>query len=123
MDVLEAIRKDMENGINLLCPNGKRRLCFPVLAAYIADYQEQHVLASIMAGHCRKCTIPAHRRKLLREGQENNNNSSSDNDNDNDNNDDNDDNDSDGDDDDNISGFAAPKSIRLAPHAGALKRP
>ena len=50
VDVLEPIRKVMEGGINLLCPDGKRGLCFPVLAAYIADYQEQHVLASIRQG-------------------------------------------------------------------------
>ena len=48
----------MEDGINLMCPDGQRRLCFPVLAQYIADYEEQRVLASILNGYCPKCMIP-----------------------------------------------------------------
>ena len=51
----------MDDGINLLCPDGQRRLCFPVLAEYLADYEEQRLLASILSGRCPKCTIPAYR--------------------------------------------------------------
>jgi hypothetical protein len=59
--VLEPLRKVMEDGINLICPDNQRRLCFPVVAQYIADYEEQRVLGSILTGHCPKCTIPAYR--------------------------------------------------------------
>jgi hypothetical protein len=52
----------MEFGINLECPDGERRLCFPVLAHYIADYEEQRMLASIISGACPKCTIPRYKR-------------------------------------------------------------
>lgn len=65
VEVLEPLRKMMENGINLICPDGQRRFCFPVLAQYIADYEEQHVLASILSGYCPKCTIPAFKSQLL----------------------------------------------------------
>src|SRR5436190_21946374 len=50
----------MEDGINLLCSDGQRRLCFPVLMEYIADYEEQGLFASILSGRCPKCTIPAY---------------------------------------------------------------
>ena len=62
MNTLEPLRRVMEDGINLMCPDGQRRLCFPVLAQYIADYEEQHVLASILNGYCPKCTIPRYRK-------------------------------------------------------------
>ena len=58
MNTLEPLRRVMEDGINLMCPDGQRRLCFPVLAQYIADYEEQRVLASILNGYCPKCMIP-----------------------------------------------------------------
>ena len=51
----------MAEGVNLLCPDNQRRHCFPILAQYIADYEEQRVLASIVSGYCVKCTLPSHR--------------------------------------------------------------
>jgi len=57
--ILDPLKKVMEDGINILCPDGQRRHCFPVVAQYIADYEEQRVLASILSGYCPKCTIPA----------------------------------------------------------------
>lgn len=51
----------MKDGINLLCPDGHRRHCFPTLAEYIGDYEEQRVVAGILNGYCPKCTIPSHR--------------------------------------------------------------
>ena len=62
MNTLEPLRRVMEDEINLMCPDGQRRLCFPVLAQYIADYEEQRVLASILSGYCPKCTIPRYRK-------------------------------------------------------------
>jgi Plavaka transposase len=57
------LQQVQEEGINLVCPDGRRRLCVPVLAQYLADYEEQRVLASIISGFCPKCTIPSNRRQ------------------------------------------------------------
>ena len=59
--VLLLLQEWMEDGINMLCPNGKHRLCVPVIAEYIADYEEQRLLANILRGFCPKCTIPVYR--------------------------------------------------------------
>jgi len=58
--ILEPIRKVTEDGINLLCPDGERRLCFPTISVQIADYEEMRLLAGIVSGFCPKCTIPRH---------------------------------------------------------------
>jgi len=57
--ILSPMVKAMEEGVNMLCPDGKRRLCLPRIAQYIADYEEQRMLASILNSFCVKCTIPA----------------------------------------------------------------
>jgi Plavaka transposase len=59
--ILEPLRQVMHDGVNLLCPDGARRHCFPVMSQYICDYEEQVVLAGILCGHCPQCTIPAFR--------------------------------------------------------------
>jgi Plavaka transposase len=56
---MEPLLDVMEDGINLKCPDGERRYCVPVIASYIADYEEQRVLAGIVSGYCPKCTIPS----------------------------------------------------------------
>ena len=59
--VLRPLKDPAEHGINMLCPDGKRRLCHPIIAEYIADYQEQFLLGCITSGSCPKCTIPRYR--------------------------------------------------------------
>ena len=61
--ILEPLREVMEDGINLRCPDGKRWHCFPIIASYIADYEEQRVLARIFSSWCPKCTIPSFQRE------------------------------------------------------------
>jgi len=61
MHIYEPLRKSEEDGINMICPDGERRLCHPILAQYISDYQEQALLASITFMVCPKCTIPRYR--------------------------------------------------------------
>jgi Plavaka transposase len=41
----------------------ERRLCFPRLCQYIADYEELRLLAGILSGYCPKCTIPVFNHK------------------------------------------------------------
>jgi hypothetical protein len=64
--ILLPLQKVMDEGINLMCPDGQRRLCFPVIQQYIADYEEQRMLASILSGYCPKCTIPSNRKVNIR---------------------------------------------------------
>jgi hypothetical protein len=64
--ILLPLQNVMDDGINLMCPDGQRRLCFPVIQQYIADYEEQRMLASILSGYCPKCTIPSNRKGKLR---------------------------------------------------------
>jgi hypothetical protein len=59
------------NGINMTCPDGQRRLCHPVFATYIADYQEQAFLASITWLTCPKCTIPRYSSKSVGRSERN----------------------------------------------------
>src|SRR5271168_4816041 len=59
-EIFEPIRTVAEEGINLLCPDGERRLCFPIISVQIADYEEMRLLAGILSGFCPKCTIPRH---------------------------------------------------------------
>jgi hypothetical protein len=55
---MEPVFAAAEDGVNILCGDGVRRLCFPRFAGYIADYEEQRDLAGILQGRCTKCTIP-----------------------------------------------------------------
>ena len=57
--ILRPIYDVMEDGVSIFCGDGSRRLCFPRLAQYLADYEEQRVLACIVNQHCPKCTIPS----------------------------------------------------------------
>ena len=65
-DVLEHVLwplvSRMEDGINMICPDGKHRLCVPVLAQYISDYKEQRSVACVLQGFCPKCGIPMFRK-------------------------------------------------------------
>jgi len=58
--VLEPI-KDVNlngSGYSLDCPDGKVRQCYPIVAAWIADYMEYVVVARLISGFCPVCEIP-----------------------------------------------------------------
>jgi hypothetical protein len=59
--LLLPLQRVMEDGVNLRCPDGHRRHCFPVMAQYLADYEEQRFLACILSHWCPKCLIAAHK--------------------------------------------------------------
>jgi hypothetical protein len=59
--IMQPLNNVMDDGVLILCGDGKQRLCFPRFATYIADYEEQRQLASILSGYCPKCIIPAFR--------------------------------------------------------------
>ena len=59
--VFEPLQTVQKDGVNLMCPDGERRLCFPVLSQYICDYQEKFMITGITFGSCAFCTIPSYR--------------------------------------------------------------
>src|SRR5204862_5158508 len=53
--VLAPLESAMNDGIYLKCADGKIRFCFPILCQYLADYEEQVLLANLVKGACPKC--------------------------------------------------------------------
>jgi len=41
------------------CADGKTRLCFPILSAWIADHAEHATLHGIGSKSCPKCGVPS----------------------------------------------------------------
>jgi hypothetical protein len=55
---LRPLAKWTEEGVSLYCADRSMRLCFPVLSNYIADMEEQWLLACMIKGSCPKCLSP-----------------------------------------------------------------
>jgi len=72
--VLEPIKDvDLDGpGYSWDCADGKVRRCYPIVAAWIADYMEYVVLARLISGFCPVCEIPkdamGHESGILRTG-------------------------------------------------------
>ena len=56
--IMQPLNNVMDDGVLILCGDGKQRLCFPRFATYIADYEEQRQLASILSGYCPNVLFP-----------------------------------------------------------------
>ena len=61
--IMQPIFEVMRIGINLLCGDGNRRLCFPRLCAFMGDYEEAWRSCGVKHGYCVKCRIPSTRRR------------------------------------------------------------
>ena len=60
---LESLAKD---GFLVKCADGHNRQCYPIIAGFMADYEEQVLITGIKkAQHCSICTVPPHERENL----------------------------------------------------------
>jgi hypothetical protein len=56
--VLSPLRNlDEGTGIMIDCADGLRRECFPIVAAWLADYQEHAIICQIKQGRCPLCEV------------------------------------------------------------------
>ena len=56
--VLTSLQYVSQEGMVMDCADGKTRLCFPILSAWIADHAEHTSLHGIGSKSCPKCEVP-----------------------------------------------------------------
>ena len=55
-----------KDGIKLICADGYKRCCYPILVGLMVDYEEQGLITGIKANmQCSICHIPPKRRELV----------------------------------------------------------
>jgi Plavaka transposase len=64
-----AIEKAARDGILIVCADGLTRFCFPIIAGFAADYEEQVLITGIKSGqHCAICQVaPKERHRLFQQ--------------------------------------------------------
>ena len=55
--VLAPLQEVVQEGTVMDCADGKTRLCFPILSAWIADHAEHAALHGIGSKSCPKCEV------------------------------------------------------------------
>ncbi|KAG8773231.1 hypothetical protein FRC12_002651 [Ceratobasidium sp. 428] len=63
--ILEPLKKLSLFGMDVLCADGGVRRVYPILAAYIADFPEQVLVACVRDSRCPICWVPFQRRAEL----------------------------------------------------------
>jgi hypothetical protein len=62
-EALESLAKD---SFLVRCADGHHRRCYPIIAGFMADYEEQVLIMGIKkAQHCSMCIVPLNERENL----------------------------------------------------------
>ncbi|OCH84147.1 hypothetical protein OBBRIDRAFT_808451 [Obba rivulosa] len=56
--IMTSLKKAGKTGLPMTCPDGFIRHIWPIIAAYIADYPEQCLVACCSENHCSMCQVP-----------------------------------------------------------------